>query len=148
MFSALALAAWCTAIPLREDCSPLRIVAPHGTLRLAVASDVDQRERGLMWVKHVPHAQGMIFVFPDGDRARDFWMKNTIAPLDMIFVAGDGTVTSVARDVPATTTGQSDNEVPRRSGNGTYVIELAAGDAAREGIVTGTHLTIPSIPSR
>ena len=148
MLSLVALAAWCTAIPLGADCRPLRIPAPRGTLHLAVASDPAQRERGLMFVKHVAHGEGMIFVFPDGDQQRPFWMKNTIAPLDMIFVAGDGTVTSVARDVPATTPGATDDQVARRSGDGAYVIELGAGDAAREGIVAGTRLTIPSIPSR
>ena len=148
MLNVLALAAWCTAIPLAADCTPVHVAAPRGTLRLAVASDDAQRERGLMFVKRVPRGEGMIFVFPDGDQARSFWMKNTIAPLDMVFVAGDGTVTSVARNVPATKAGETDDRVARREGEGAFVIELAAGDAAREGIAAGTHLPIPSIPSR
>ena len=148
MLSALALAAWCTAIPLAADCRPVTVASPRGTLRLAVASDDAQRERGLMFVKRVPHGQGMIFVFPDGDQPRSFWMKNTITPLDMVFVGGDGTVTSVASHVPATTAKMTDDEVARRQGNGAFVIELAAGDAAREGIAAGTHLPIPAIASK
>jgi uncharacterized membrane protein (UPF0127 family) len=56
-------------------------------------------------------------------------------------------VTTVAANVPKTTAETPDTQIPRRSGIGSYVIELAAGDAARAGIASGTHLTIPPIPS-
>ena len=147
MFSLLALSAWCTAIPLGTGCDPVVVHAPRATLRLALAANDQRRERGLMFVKHVPHAQGMLFVFPDGDQPRSFWMKNTIAPLDMIFVRSDGTVTAVAADVPATSPAHPGEETTR-GGMGTYVIELGAGDAARDGIAVGTNLTIPTVPAQ
>ena len=147
MIDVLMMAAWCTVIPLGTNCKPATVSAPQATLRLAVASNNEQRERGLMFVRHVPHGTGMIFAFPDGDGPRNFWMKNTVTPLDMIFVAHDGTVTAVARNVPATKPGTPDDKLATRQGNGAYVIELGAGDAARAGIVDGTHLTIPEIPS-
>ena len=64
------------------------IVAPDGTTRATVAIEVantnEQRERGLMFRKHLDDDAGMIFVFPDS-QPRNFWMHNTDIPLDMIF---------------------------------------------------------------
>lgn len=101
-----------------------------------------------MNVPSVPAGQGMLFVFPDGDQPREFWMKNTITPLDMVFVNGNGAITSIAAAVPATAPGTSDANIARRSGFGTYVIELASGDAARLGLGTGVHLAIPRVEAQ
>lgn len=143
-------AAWCTSLPLPVDdaaCRVLEVRAPRRTLRLAVAANEPKREHGLMNVATVQRGEGMLFAFADGDQTRYFWMKNTIAPLDMIFVDADGTVTSVAANVPATTPGTPDSKVATRQGAGRYVIELGAGDAKRQGIARGTHLPIPDIPA-
>jgi uncharacterized membrane protein (UPF0127 family) len=141
-------APWCTAIPLARTCRPLQVAAPHAQLRLALAATESQRERGLMDVPVVPAGQGMLFAFVDGDQPRAFWMKNTIAPLDMIFVKGSGVISSIAANVPATTPGTPDDRVARRGGLGTYVIELGAGDAARSGLATGVKLVIPPVEAQ
>ena len=73
----------------------------------------------------------MIFVFTDGDNFRDFWMKNTLIPLDMVFVSKNGRVNDLRANVPATNVDTPDDKIPHRDGTGTYVIELAAGEAAR-----------------
>jgi uncharacterized membrane protein (UPF0127 family) len=101
-----------------------------------------------MDVHAVPSGEGMLFAFADGDLTREFWMKDTLVPLDMIFVRGDGTVSTVAADVPATTYDTPDDRIPRRRGVGSYVIELGAGSAARNGITSGTHLAIPRVPAQ
>jgi hypothetical protein len=143
---------WCTRIPLpataAQACVPLTIRTPHGTLRLAVAATESQRERGLMNVSYVPPLQGMIFAFPDGDDDRGFWMKDTITPLDMVFVTSDGTITSVAVDVPATPPHTPDEKVARRSGLAHYVIELGAGQAGAMGLLPGARLVIPAVQAR
>ena len=126
-------------------CRPAMVRGPRATLRLAIAATPAQREHGLMNVPYVPQGQGMLFVFPDGDGPRNFWMKNTITPLDMIFISGNGTVTSVAADVPATKPGTPDDQVATRQGMGAFVIELGGGDAARQGIAKGTHLMMPPV---
>jgi uncharacterized protein len=141
--------AWCTRIPLAATCRPLEIRAPRATLRLAIAATEAQRERGLMNVKFVPADEGMIFVFPGGaDRHMEFWMKDTITPLDMVFIKADGTISAVAVDVPATTKKTPDDKIPRRQGVGRYVIELGEGGAARAGLLPGTQLFIPPIAAR
>ncbi len=89
----------------------------------------------------------MLFVFPEpGDQRRDFWMKDTIAPLDMVFVRADGTVSSVAARVPATKPGTPDDRIARRNGIGRFVIELAAGGAAAAGLKPGSRLTCRRCP--
>lgn len=115
------------------------------TLNVRVADTFAKREYGLMCVRALDPASGMIFVFADGNQRRDFWMKNTLIPLDMVFVANDGRVTSVATNVPATTVMTPDASIPRRGGTGTFVIELGAGDAARQHVTAGTHLDVSHI---
>jgi len=127
--------------------TPLPVVdatAGDRKLRLAVASDESTRELGLMCVTRLrPHA-GMIFVFQKS-AAQEFWMKNTLIPLDMLWVAADGTVTNVAAEVPASTMQTSDDQVARRTGNGRFVIELASGEAAADGIVAGKQIALPPL---
>jgi len=115
--------------------------APKAQLRLAVAGDFATRELGLMCVTRLHPNAGMIFVFETA-QTWDFWMKNTVTPLDMIWLEADGTVTNVAANVPASTLVTRDDAVARRSGHGLYVIELPAGEAALDGIVKGAKLTI------
>ncbi len=160
---------WCTTIPLpRPDtmtltsdvdsqvihtprpakCRPLEVRTSRTTLHLAVADTDPLREHGLMGVPFVPAGQGMLFAFDGGDQTRSFWMKNTIAPLDMIFVKSDGTVSAVFADVPATDPGTPDDKLARRDAIGRYVIELGAGDAARVGLTQGMRLAIPAVEMR
>ena len=136
---------WCYAVPIRPACQAAVVAAAGQSLRLAVADNDARRERGLMGVKVVPPGEGMIFVFADGDRTRGFWMKDTITPLDMIFVASDGTVTGTAENVAATKPGTPEAKIARRSGVGRYVIELRAGGVKAAGIEPGAHLAVPYI---
>jgi uncharacterized membrane protein (UPF0127 family) len=143
--SALSLDGATIHRPRVESCRPLEVRAGSRTLRLAVAATEAQREHGLMNVPFVPASQGMLFAFSGGDGPRYFWMKNTIAPLDIVFVKNDGTISQIAANVPATKTGTPDDKLARRDGIGRYVIELGAGDAARLGLVAGMRLVIPPV---
>jgi len=59
-----------------------------------LALDAAQRARGLMHVRHLPEDRGMLFLYP-GERRVSMWMKNTLIPLDMVFIRADGTVANV-----------------------------------------------------
>ena len=141
---------WCTRVPiaLAPACRPLEVRTPRGTLRLAVANTEAAREHGLMNVPFVPAGQGMIFVFPDGDQQRGFWMKDTITPLDMVFVRSDGTISDVEVNVPATPPKSPDERIARRNGVGRYVIELGAGQAGQYGLLPGSRLVIPPVAAQ
>ena len=98
MIASLALVA-ALVTPAPQALPIIEVHAPRATLQLQVASTEQERELGLMSVtKLAPHT-GMVFVF-DEEQPVEFWMKDTLVPLDMVFVATDGTVRSVASKVP------------------------------------------------
>ena len=117
--------------------------APHADLTLEVARTDAQREYGLMNRTQLAPHTGMIFVF-GGDAPVAFWMKNTLVPLDMVFIAADGTVRRVFANVAVVPRSLPDAEIPRESGVAMYVIELPAGEAARDGIAAGVRLDLHS----
>lgn len=148
-------AALCLAL---AACSPQTTSAPQGTMpdldghfgfgslivindvgeRLEfdvyLATEIEQQQRGLMFVRDMPARTGMLFVYNEEAR-RSMWMKNTYIPLDMVFARSDGTVTNVISDtVPQTLTSQAS------SGPAQYVLELNAGTARRMQIGTNSRL--------
>ena len=107
------------------------------SFELEIAYRPEDQETGLMHRKSMPDDHGMIFVFP-AERNLTFWMKNTLIPLDIIYVNHGGTVVSVKPMKPLDQTGvTSDGPVM-------YAIELNAGAAARVGVKAGDVLTVPA----
>lgn len=117
----------------------ITVHAPKATLRLEVADTEKKRENGMMLRRSVPAHTGMVFVF-DADSIVGFWMKNTLVPLDMVFIGSDGSVRAVYSRVPASTLQTPDAKVARRDGEAKFVFELAAGEAALDGLVAGAHV--------
>lgn len=123
----------------------ITIAAPRAQLTLEVADTPEAREYGLMFRTSLAPHHGMIFVFSN-DGQLGFWMKNTLIPLDMVFVRSSGTIDSIAADVPASKAG--DDDVAQRAGHGKYVIELPAGEARRDGLHPGLRIAIPPLEAR
>src|SRR5215216_7853289 len=96
---------------------------PAVTVRLEIAADPAARARGLMGRREVPEGTGMVFLYPE-DVAEAFWMKNTLVPLSIAFVAADGRVVSVAEMTPCEA-----DPCPSYAPAGPYryAVELAAG---------------------
>jgi len=98
------------------------------------------RERGLMYRSSMPEDHGMLFIFPD-EVERSFWMKNTLIPLDMLFIASDGRIVGIAADAtPLTTTARSVGQPSR------YVLETNGGWAARHGVRAGDRVELRGVP--
>ena len=99
-----------------------------------VAATEQQQDTGLMFRPTVPAGTGMLFAWPQ-PQVSDMWMKNTIAPLDMVFIGADGTVKAIAEDtVPYSL---------RDISSGTPVLatlELAAGATAALDINVGDRV--------
>jgi uncharacterized membrane protein (UPF0127 family) len=130
--------------------SPLPTIEARGAsvpLVLAVAADPASRATGLMCVTRLRAHRGMIFVFPSS-AVQEFWMKDTLVPLDMVWVGSEGSVTHVAAAVPASTLETPDDRVARRTGEGRFVIELPSGEARRDGIVAGLKFSLPDLRAR
>jgi uncharacterized membrane protein (UPF0127 family) len=118
---------------LAGDDTRLSIATDHGPQLFTVelATTPDQMERGLMFRRSLAPDAGMLFVYPDA-RQVEFWMKNTLIPLDMLFIAADGKVSRIAeRTVPLSETPISSIEEVRA------VLEVNGGTAARLGIKPG-----------
>lgn len=133
-------------LPPPNPALPLTIVsAPRAQLRLETATTEEERERGLMSRTALPPHTGMLFVF-DSDGPVSFWMKDTLVPLDMIFVASDGVVRRVFTRVAPAPPNAPDNAIPLETATARYVIELPAGEASADGIVAGAHLRFAGTP--
>jgi uncharacterized membrane protein (UPF0127 family) len=130
-------------IPTPQSLRVISLRAPAAQLRVQIAATEPQRERGLMGVRKLPPHAGMLFVF-DTDSPIEFWMKDTLIPLDMVFIGKNGVVRRVFANVPIVSTDTPDALIPRRDGVAKYVLELAAGEASRDGLVPG--VSIPHLP--
>jgi uncharacterized membrane protein (UPF0127 family) len=116
------------------------IALPSGRIiRAEIADDPASREKGLMFRKSLPRGRGMLFVFP-GETTLDFWMKNTLVPLDIVFLDAKGAVTHIAAGLEPPGPDVPDWAIPRASGYGQYVLEIPAGEAAADGLGVGSRL--------
>ncbi|MGQ2934985.1 MAG: DUF192 domain-containing protein [Sphingopyxis sp.] len=100
-----------------------------------VARTDEEQDRGLMFRTSLPEGGGMIFPFKK-PRIGSFWMKNTLIPLDMIFIRADGSIDRIA-----------ENTIPESlepvvsGGEVSAVLELAGGTAAKLGIDETAKIT-------
>ena len=101
------------------------------TFNVWIATTEQRREQGLMFVKSMPDDAGMLFVYST-PRPISMWMKNTVIPLDMVFIRADGRVARVVHDAhPQSLKVISSGE------NVLGVLELNAGTAAKLNVVPG-----------
>jgi uncharacterized membrane protein (UPF0127 family) len=107
-----------------------------GVFRLSVELAVTpaEREKGLMFRRSLAGNSGMLFEFPKPEVV-DFWMKDTILPLDMIFIRQDGLVDSIAVD-------QAPFSLANTLSAGPVVaaLEVPAGTVARLGLKRGDRV--------
>ncbi len=90
-----------------------------------IAGTNAERAKGLMFRRFLPKNSGMIFLY-DKPQVIGMWMRNTYIPLDMVFIAADGTVHRVA-----THTDPFSTKIVSSEGAVTAVLELNAGEAER-----------------
>jgi uncharacterized protein len=106
-----------------------------------VADTEPRREQGLMFVRQLPMEQGMLFVFDRPERV-SMWMKNTLIPLDMLFIDSNGRVDSIV----ANATPMSLKILPSKSAV-LGVLELAGGATAAFNIKAGAIVKHPAFAS-
>jgi hypothetical protein len=108
------------------------------TVTLEIADNDSERAQGLMYRESLASDHGMVFVY-DRPQPLSFWMKNTLVPLDMVFVAANGTVLNVEHaDVPAENS--TDYGSYTSDGPAQYVVEVNRGFANRTGVGPGTEV--------
>lgn len=126
--------AGCAQAECAPDSVELRTAASTQRFNIEVADTAEERANGLMFRQHLPMSSGMLFVYPAPQHAQ-FWMKNTLIPLDMVFADAGGTVTTVHENaIPQDLT-------PIDGGEGVvYVLEINGGLAKRLGLEPGAQM--------
>ncbi|MFN0137661.1 MAG: DUF192 domain-containing protein [Phycisphaerae bacterium] len=111
---------------------------PAHPFRVWLALDSSQQAEGLMFVPttEIADDQGMLFVFDD-ESVRGFWMRNTVAPLDIAFARRNGKIVAIHTMPPLTLRSFSSFEPAM------FALEVKAGTFERLGIVEGDTLVIP-----
>jgi len=106
-------------------------------LRVELADTPKKLEKGLMFRTSLAPDKGMLFVFQNEQKVA-FWMKNTLIPLDMIFIKSNGKIDFIhhnARPKDETPIPSPDNVIA--------VLEIAGGQADKHNIKTGDSITTP-----
>jgi uncharacterized membrane protein (UPF0127 family) len=136
LFAALLAIAPARAREPGPKTEPLAIVTHHGVqhFEVEIADTYEAREQGLMFRKHLAPDRGMLFDFKTPQPVA-FWMKNTFIPLDMLFIAPDGRVVSIARNA----TPMSETPIPS-GGEVLGVLEIRGGRAAEIGAEPGDRV--------
>jgi len=137
LFGAISAAAGEDAV--RFERSEAVVLTQQGPVRFEVelATTPKQREQGLQHRQHLRAYEGMLFVFDDVAPVY-MWMKNTLIPLDMIFLAADGLIINIAER----TTPLSLATVPS-AGPAKGVLEVVGGTARRFAIRPGDRIVHP-----
>lgn len=123
-------------VKLRE---PLTVHTQRGdyAFSVEVVSDPQEMSLGLMFREEVPEKTGMLFDF-GAPRRISMWMKNTLAPLDMLFIAPDGEIVDIAKNTTPFSLEPIISERPALA-----VLEVRAGTCNHYGIAPGDKVKHP-----
>ncbi|MEO1000789.1 MAG: DUF192 domain-containing protein [Pseudomonadota bacterium] len=131
LFAAPALACEEDAVTLRQNGAEIRFA-------VEIADDPLERAEGLMHRESLPRFSGMLFIY-EAPRSASFWMKNTLIPLDMLFLDATGTVRHLHENaVPL-------DETPIPGGDNILaVLEINGGLARQLGLGPGAEMRHPA----
>ncbi|MGN6463721.1 MAG: DUF192 domain-containing protein [Pseudolabrys sp.] len=122
----------------------LEIASRNGVhpFMVEIATNDEERARGLMYRKELPEGQGMLFDFKR-DQEVSMWMKNTYVSLDMIFIRADGRIARIAEHTEPLST-----KIVSSGGAVRGVLEVVAGTARKLGIAPGDRVAHPMFQPR
>lgn len=128
-----------TELPLPPGFEKLAIESKSGTheFNVEIARTMAEQEKGLMFRTEMPADQGMLFTMGKNAVTR-FWMKDTLIPLDMLFVSKNGVIRKIhANAVPKSLQPISSDEPVQA------VLEINGGKAKDLGIAVGDKVVHP-----
>ncbi len=104
------------------------------SLTVELARTTQEQRTGMMFRRHIPRNTGMLFLFK-GERERNFWMKNTLVSLDILFIRKDGVIHHIHPNAEI-------NTLTRISSAGAVsaVLEIGAGEAETLGLHVGDRI--------
>ncbi len=109
----------------------IRSAAGLNWFNIRIADTDAHRELGLMFVTHLPSEEGMLFP-EDKPRIMTMWMKNTLIPLDMLFIDTHGKILCLLQNTQPESLETLSCDKPVKA-----VLEIAGGEAQRRGIKVG-----------
>ncbi len=137
----IALCAWLAtmAVPAHSQNAPteftvIPLSAGIHVIRAEVAATPDERAVGLMRRPQMGANQGMVFLF-DQPAVQCMWMKNTLIPLSVAFIADDGRILNIEDMAPQT----EDNHCAAKPAR--YALEMNRGWFAKHGISAGVKIS-------
>jgi uncharacterized membrane protein (UPF0127 family) len=104
-----------------------------------LAKTPEERARGLMFREHLDPDKGMLFIF-DWEAVHPFWMKNTLIPLDIIWIDKNKEVVFISKDTQPCEQEPCPNINPYKKAK--YVLEVCGGTAERIGLNVGDKLKL------
>ena len=110
------------------------------TLYVEIADTPDKQETGLMNRTAMAEDQGMLFAF-EGQTTVPFWMKDTLLPLSIAFIADTGRIVDIQDMQP------QDLTLHNPAAPYSYAIEVNQGYFRRHAIAVGDHVTLPVLPT-
>jgi uncharacterized membrane protein (UPF0127 family) len=120
-----------------------RLVLPDGApIAVEIAANDETRSQGLMYRDTLANDRGMIFLFPTTGEY-PFWMKNTLIPLDMIWIDDQKTIAHVSENVQPCKADPCPSYPPNAKAR--YVLELAAGVARQHHLAAGQRVRFENI---
>lgn len=114
-----------------------KIMINNVTVSVKIADEPSEWSEGLMFVKKLDKNEGMLFEYPNEDY-RSFWMKNTLIPLDLIFVGEDLRVVDVKQGFEPCE--QDPCPVYTSKKPAKYVLEVNAGFVEENNVTIGSIL--------
>lgn len=110
------------------------------SFQVEIADSEMEREYGLMCRRSLAPDRGMLFLFSRAE-PQMFWMRNTLVPLDIVYIGENGRVVSISRNVQPL-----DESGAPSAGPAKFVLELAAGRAAQVGLLPGDRVLHRALP--
>lgn len=115
-----------------------RVIFPDGfVVNVEIAADDDLRAQGLMYRDQLRPGSGMLFFFPQQGEY-PFWMKNTMIPLDIIWLDSERRIVHISHETPPCRVADCPSYPPNAPAR--YVLEVAGGVARQHGLDEGSVL--------
>ncbi len=120
----------------------LKTATGDHSFNIEVMVTEEERELGLMFRRSLPENSGMLFLY-DPPQPATMWMKNTLIPLDMVFISADARVHRIEQNAEpfSTTLIPSDGDI-------VGVLELNAGEAGKIGLRRGDKVIYPGLAKK
>ncbi|MFH2113528.1 MAG: DUF192 domain-containing protein [Spirochaetota bacterium] len=123
-------------VKAQKELPTVELRAGSVTVVAELARSPEEQTAGLMFRKSLADGRGMLFVYED-DRRLSFYMKNTLVPLSIAFLAADGTIRGIYNMEPRSLKAVNSMRSVR------YALEVPQGWFDRAGLVIGDRFEIP-----